>query len=335
MIIAVDAMGGDFAPEQIVRGTVSCLRQTAADLALVGQVNQITACLGTSLHDLPGLRIVDAPGVVGMDDDVTCVLRNRRDSSLAKVVEMVKTGEADAAVSAGNSGAFMALAHTRLGTIAGVRRPAIAVLLPGPRGTRVLIDAGANVDCQPIHLVEFAMMGSIYAQHVLKIERPRVGLLSIGHEPSKGNDLTQAAHQLLEQVSIDFIGNVEGDDMFGDRVDVVVADGFVGNVALKAAEGMAQFAINELQTQSSRSMWAKIGAFMMRQSLATFKRRSDYANYGGALLLGVEGICVVSHGRSDAQAIGNAILVAVRAVQGQIVERLRRARPTLTPAAAS
>lgn len=334
MIIAVDAMGGDFAPEQIVQGAVGCLRQTAADLVLVGRVEEITACLGASEHDFPGLRIVGAPGVVGMDDVVTCVLGNRSDSSLARVVEMVKTGEADAAVSAGNSGVFLALAHTRLGTIAGLRRPAIAVLLPAPQGAQVLIDAGANVDCQPVHLAQFAIMGSIYAQYALNIEQPRVGLLNIGHEPSKGNDLTQDAYELLEHTPLNFIGNIEGDDVFGENVDVVVADGFVGNVALKVAEGMAQFAVDEFQERISRSLWSRLGAFVMGLSLDSLKQRFDYANYGGALLLGVEGICVVGHGRSDAQAIGSAISVACGAVQSQIVERLRSVCPKLMPTVA-
>lgn len=331
MVIAVDTMGGDFAPEQIVQGAVYCLPHVAADLALVGQPEEIARYLPA--QGIPGLRVVSASDVVEMEDDVTSVLRSRSDSSLAVAVRMVKDGEADAAVSAGNSGAFMALAYAQLGTIAGLRRPAIAVRVTTPQGGHVLIDGGANVDCQPLHLAQFGLMGSIYAQHALDIDQPRVGLLSIGHEPCKGNDLTQAAHRLLKQMPINFIGNVEGDDIFGDRVDVVVADGFAGNVALKVTEGAVQWAVNELRKQISHSVGARIGALLMRRALATMKERLDYASYGGALLLGVQGICVVSHGRSDARAIANAISVAHRAAASRVVQRLQDACRKLMPAA--
>ena len=253
MIIAVDAIGGDFAPEQIVQGALRCLPQVAADIVLVGHPEQITPHLPGRGKDIPRLRIVEASTVVGMEDDVTRILRNRSDSSLAVAVNMVSTGNADAAVSAGNAGAFMARAHVRLGTVAGLRRPAIAVLLPRRPCEQVLIDGGANVDCQPIHLAQFGLMGSIYAQYALKIDEPRVGLLSIGHEPSKGNDLTQASYELLSRAPINFIGNVEGDDIFTDKVDVIVADGFAGNVAIKAVEGTFQFAVSEIRSQISRS----------------------------------------------------------------------------------
>lgn len=331
MIIAVDAMGGDFAPEQIVQGVLRSLPDMPAEIALVGRPEQIRPYLPAREEDIPRLRIVSASDVVGMDEDVNSVLRNRSDSSLAIAVEMVRTGEAGALVSAGNSGAFMALAHTRLGTIAGLRRPAIAVLLPSLQRARVLIDGGANVDCQPVHLAQFGLMGSIYAQHALHIDQPRVGLLSIGQEPGKGNDLTQAAHRLLAQMPINFIGNIEGDDIFGNEVDVVVADGFAGNVALKVTEGAVQWAVSELRQQISRSVWARIGALLMRPALVTMRERLDYANYGGALLLGVEGICVVSHGRSDARALASGISVAYRAVQAEVVQRLRDACGRLMP----
>ncbi len=323
MIIAIDAMGGDFAPEQVVGGALRCLPQLAADILLVGRRDQITPYLPAAEADLPGLEIVEAPEVVGMADGVTGVLRSRSDSSVSVAVDLVRTGEADAVVSAGNSGALMALAHTRLGTIAGLRRPAIAVLLPGLHQQRVLIDGGANVDCRPLDLAQFGLMGSIYAEHALGINQPRVGLLSIGQEPSKGNNLTQAAYELLSQSSLNFIGNVEGNDVLGGEVDVIVADGFAGNVALKAVEGAFQLAVDQLLQQISQSLQAKIGAWMMRHTITGFKRRFDYATYGGALLLGVRGICVVSHGRSDANAMANAIRVACWAAEGQVVERLQ------------
>ena len=335
MIIAVDAMGGDLAPEQIVHGALCCPPHVGADLALVGQPDQVRRYLPADHQDRPELKIVAASGVVGMEDDLSSILRNGCQSSLAVAVEMVRTGEADAAVSAGNSGAFMALAYAQLGTIAGVRRPAIAVVLPSRRQAQVLIDGGANVDCQPVHLAQFAVMGSIYAQHALQIDRPRVGLLSIGREPSKGNDLTRAAYELLRESPLDFIGNVEGDDMLGEDVDVIVADGFAGNVALKAAEGMARWATSELDREIAQSVWARLGALLMRRSLAKLRKSLDYATYGGALLLGVRGICVVSHGRSDARAISNALSVAHRAVNGQIVQRLQHLCGKLMPAATS
>ena len=332
MIIAVDAMGGDFAPEQIVQGALRCLPHPGTEIALVGQREQIARHLPAASEDTPGLTVVSAADVVGMEDDLTSVLRERSESSLAVAVRMVKNSEADAAVSAGNSGAFMALAYAQLGTIAGLRRPAIAVLLPGAHQTRVLIDGGANVDCQPVHLAQFGLMGSIYAQCALQIDRPRVGLLNIGQEPSKGNDFTRAAHELLRQAPLNFIGNVEGDHIFGDEVDVVVADGFVGNVALKVTEGLAQWAISELDGQIARGPWARSGAWLMRRGLRRFRERLDYASYGGALLLGVQGICVVSHGRSDARAIANAISVVHGAVEGRVVQRLQEACSKLMPA---
>jgi len=331
MIIAIDAMGGDFAPEQVVGGVLRCLPQLGADILLVGRRDQITPYLPTGEADLPGLEIVDAPEVVEMEDDITRVVRGRSDSSVAVAVELAKAGDADAVVSAGNSGAFMALAHTRLGTIAGLRRPAIGVLLPGNHQQRVLIDGGANVDCRPVDLAQFGLMGSIYAEHALGINQPRVGLLSIGQEPCKGNNLTQAAYELLSQSSLNFIGNVEGDDIFGGEVDVIVADGFAGNVALKAAEGVLQLAVGQLLQQISQSLQAQVGAWMMRHTLANFKRRFDYATYGGALLLGVRGICVVSHGRSDANAIANAIKVACSAAEGHVVERLQETYGQVIP----
>jgi len=227
----------------------------------------------------------------------------------------------------------MALTHIRLGTLPGIRRPAIAVLLPTPQGKQVLIDGGANADCQPARLVQFGLMGSTYAQYALQIDQPRVGLLSIGQEPSKGNKLTQDSYELLSRASINFVGNVEGDDILSDKVDVIVAYGFAGNIALKTIEGTVQFAVSGLENQISQSWLARLGAVMMRPALAALKDRLDYATYGGALLLGVEGICVVSHGRSDAKAIANAIYVAYQAAQGHVVERIRDACSKLMPAA--
>lgn len=330
MIIALDAMGGDDAPEQVVKGAMLAAPDLDAQVALVGDEAQIGTLLGG--HDFGGkLFIRHASEVIGMEDSPRLALRGKPDSSVAQTVNMVLNGEAQACVSAGNSGAFMALCHTRLKTIPGIERPAITLTIPTAAGPRVILDVGANTDCKPVYLQQFGVMGSVYAKFVLGVENPRVGILSIGTEAHKGNELTQAAMPLLQAAPVHFVGNVEGDQIFDDEVDVVVCDGFVGNVVLKVAEGLAGMILGTIKREVASSLKAKLGILLMRDVLKGLKSQFGYQNYGGALLLGVNGICVVSHGKSDASAIRNALLVAQRSVKARVVERVQEACRQLLP----
>jgi len=252
---------------------------------------------------------------------------------MAVAVRMVKEGRADGVVSAGNSGAFMAMALTTLGRIPGVDRPAIAIPVPTPAGDRLVLDAGANVDCTPGHLLQFGVLGSVYCECGMGIESPRVGLLSIGSEETKGNELTRAARLLLMEAPLNFIGCVEGTDIFSGGADVIVCDGFVGNVLLKAGEGIAHLLMSELRQTFRNSVLAKIGLLFMYPALRRMKQRFDYSSYGGALLLGVKGISVVCHGRSDGRAIANAVKVAERAVRGRVTQAMEEACERLGTAA--
>jgi glycerol-3-phosphate acyltransferase PlsX len=323
MVIAVDAMGGDSAPEAVVAGALLAAPQVEGTVILVGPAERIETLLRG--HARPAnLRVVDAPQIIGMDEDAGRAVKAKPDASLAVTVNLVRDGEADAAVSAGNSGAFMFLAQVRLRTIGDLQRPAIAVTLPGQQGPRVLLDAGANMDCRPRHLAEFALMGSIYAEYALGRQHPKVALLSIGEESCKGDEVTRAAHELLKLPSapINFVGNLEGSEVMTADVDVIVADGFVGNVVLKMAEGTSGHLFRCISEASSRSLRTRVGRWLLRPVLREVRGQLDASDYGGALLLGVNGICVVGHGNSDARAVCNAILVAQRAVAGGVRERL-------------
>ncbi|MCD6351686.1 MAG: phosphate acyltransferase PlsX [Armatimonadetes bacterium] len=318
MLIAVDAMGGDHAPEQIVAGALLAARQTQVEVAVVGIPERIEPLLGSNPPD--NLRLVPAESVVGMEEAPSYAIRHRKDSSLARAVDLVASGEADGVVSAGNSGAFMAMALLWLGRVAGVDRPAIATPVPTPIGDRILLDAGANMDCTPENLVQFGILGSVYCSCALGLQSPRVGLLNIGTELSKGDELTRAARELLEKAPINFIGYIEGNDIFSGKVDVVVCDGFVGNAILKAGEGLSHLLLGELKQAFRKSFLAKVGLVFMYPALRRMGRRFDYSSYGGALLLGVKGVCVVCHGRSSAKAIANAVAVAEGAARGRLIE---------------
>ncbi len=323
MVIAVDAMGGDCAPRAVVEGALRSAGALPVEIVLVGRPDQIEQYLPSPGRRPNNLRTVAADDVIPMASASPRRVLRRRNSSMFMAVDMVSSGEAQAVVSAGNSGALLALSHACLGVIEGLRRPGIAAPLITLQGPGVLIDAGANVDCQPIHLAQFGLMGSTYAQYALNIDNPRVGLLNIGAEPSKGTDLTRAAFELLSQAAINFIGNVEAEHIFNGDAQVVVSDGFVGNVTLKMTEAVAQFVMEELRRSSQKSLTTKLGTFLLRDGLRQLHERYDYATYGGALLLGVQGISVVGHGRSDAKAIANAISVAYHAVEGRVVGHLR------------
>ncbi len=322
MRIAVDAMGGDHAPAEIVAGALLAAEQVDAAISLVGDPDAIAACLnGSALPER--VEIEAARDVIAMGESPRAALRGRDDSSLARAVDQVARGEGQAVVSAGNSGAFMALSVMRMGTIPGVRRPAIAVTMPTADGHRVLLDAGANADCRPEHLVDFALMGAVYAEYTLGIADPTVGLLSIGEEKGKGNELTKSAYDLLEAADLNFCGNVEGGDVFGGRCDVIVCDGFVGNVVLKVTEGAARLLFRKVQETLLASEGLKANAPQIGGALRSVADQFDASEYGGALLLGVNGVSIVGHGCSDANAIRNAVRFAHRAVEGRLVEHLR------------
>lgn len=319
--IAVDAMGSDTAPATEVAGAVQACRRWQIPVILVGDRDRIEPELRQ--HDASGLpiEIVHAPEVVGMHDAASDALR-RKNSSIMMSFALVKEGRAQAVVSAGNSGATMAAGMFTLKRVSGIERPAIATVMPNVSGRTLVLDAGANVDCKPHHLEQFALMGHTYARHVLNIEKPRVGLLSNGEEEKKGTDLTRETHKLLKQHRINYIGYVEGRDIFSGAVDVVICDGFVGNVVLKLSEGLADAIGTMLRSEFEGRLLSKLGYLLARPSFKSFKRKVDYAEFGGAPLLGINGTGMICHGGSNPKAIANAILLAREYVANQVSERL-------------
>lgn len=310
MKIAVDAMGGDNAPRVEVEGAVSAARDFSISIILVGDRDLLTAEL--SKHNTTGLDITikHASEVVGMHDSASDAIRKKKDSSIRVAFELVKSGEADAVVSAGNSGATMAAGMFVLKRLNGVDRPAIAQVFPTLLGHTVVLDIGGNVDCKPVHLVQFAIMGEVYARHVLGIKKPKVGLLSNGEEETKGNDLTRETNLILKDVRFDYAGYIEGRDIFAGKVDVVVCDGFVGNIVLKLSEGLAEAVGTMLKEEIKKSLICKIGYLLSRPAFARFKKKVDYAEYGGAPLLGINGVGMICHGGSNTKAIRNAVRFA-------------------------
>jgi phosphate acyltransferase len=320
-VVAVDAMGGDDAPRAIVEGALLAHRDGLATIVLVGDRARIEPLLRGA-----ALEIVHSEGQVSMDAHASQAVRKSQGTSLGDAVDLVRDGRADAVVSAGNSGAFLAIALIRLRTIAGIARPAIGAVLPGREGPVVLCDAGANVDCRPEWLLQFGLMGSAYARAALDIAEPRVALVSVGEEPTKGNAQVLEAAELLRAAPLNFVGNVEGRDIMLNHADVVVADGFVGNVVLKTAEGSGRYIADVLRESfESAGLAGKIGGLLSRGVFAAIRKRVDYSTYGGAPLLGVRGNCVVAHGRSDATAIRNAIRQAATVASHDLVGSIEAA----------
>jgi glycerol-3-phosphate acyltransferase PlsX len=322
--IAVDAMGGDFAPQAVVEGAVMAAREHGCQVILVGDREIVDKLLDGRSFPAGSVLVKHAGQVVGMDESPSLSLRRKPDSSLRLAFELVKAGEASAAISAGNSGAAMVTAMYVLRPIPGVERPAIASLVPTRTGRVVLLDAGANVDCRSRHLLQFGCMGHAMAKYALGMDVPRVGLLSNGEEEGKGNELTREAYGLLAASGINFVGNIEGGDVFAGRADVVVCDGFCGNVVLKVAEGVVSVLGERLKDEVKGSPLARFGYLFMRPALRRFKRRFDYAEYGGALLLGIDGIGLISHGKSSPRAVMNAIRTAETYARSRIVQHLRQ-----------
>lgn len=324
MRIAVDAMGGDHAPQEVVSGVLKAADNPDLELLLVGREDAVGPLLQKA-RPAPGrVRLIPASEVVGMDEPPAAAVRRKRDASLVVCARLVRAGEAEAMVSAGNTGAGMAAGLLELGRIPGIERPAIATVLPSLKGRVVLLDAGANVDCSPENLLQFAYMGQVYAEELLGIARPRVGLLNIGEEACKGNDLTRAAHALLRDSRLCFVGNVEGRDVFAGKADVVVCDGFTGNVLLKTAQGVRELLVGLVTEQLRCRPLYKLPAALLAPALRQVRARTDYAQYGGAPLLGIDGVCIIGHGRSSSWAVANALRVAQEAVNHGIVDKIRR-----------
>ncbi|MDH3216133.1 MAG: phosphate acyltransferase PlsX [Candidatus Krumholzibacteria bacterium] len=320
MRIAVDAMGGDRGPELMARAAIGAVDSDSSklDIILVGDQEQVSAALRKSKRNHSSIEVVHASETVGMSEPPASAIRKKKDSSIAVAMRLLKEGKADALVSAGNTGAVVAGSLVSIGRLHGVSRPAIATFFPTEKRPTVFLDIGANSVCTPKNLLQFGVMGAVFAQYQLGIQRPRVGLLNIGEERSKGTDMVRAAYGLLEKSGVNFVGNVEGRDVMAGEADVVVCDGFVGNVVLKFTESILSFTSQMVRREIKKSALAKVGAFLMKRVFFSFRSRMDYAEYGGAPLLGINGVVIICHGKSSVRAVKNAILMAQRSVSHDI-----------------
>ena len=335
IVVAVDAMGGDHAPGPEVAGAVMAAREWHIPVILVGQRTRIESELVTHRCDGLDISIHHASEVVGMHDSASDAVRKKKDSSIRVAFDLVKAGQASAVVSTGNSGATMAAGMFVLKRIPGIDRPAIATVVPNLQDQTLILDVGGNVDCKPLHLAQFALMGSVYMQQMFGKERPRVGLLSNGEEESKGNDLTRETHKILAQSPLNYLGYVEGRDIFKGSVDVVVCDGFVGNVVLKVSEGLADAMGKMLKAEFGSRWLSRVGYLLAKPAFQGFRKKVDYAEYGGAPLLGIQGTGMICHGKSSARAVMNAIHLAhdfeARQVNDQLIKRLAEISDALQP----
>ncbi len=328
MKIAVDAMGGDFGPKVTIEGAVRAAQDFDGEILLVG----LSSVINKELHRLPApsasrLSVIDAPEAIGMGESILA-FRKKKASSIRVGVQLLKDGQADAFVSMGNTGAVVYIAREVLGSLPGVDRPALALLVPSLTGQTLLIDVGANANCQPHNLVEFAIMGRIFMETILGLGSPRIGLMSIGEEKAKGNDLVKETFERLQGSPLHFIGNVEGKDLFSGVADVIVSDGFTGNVALKASEGVVATVLSMARHEITKNIFAKLGYVLLKRHLKKIYKKVDYSEYGGAQLLGINGVCVIGHGRSNATAVRNAVLRArelvLNGVQAKIQTEILR-----------
>ena len=320
--IAVDAMGGDGAPQVIVRGALEAVTDSGISIRLVGPQKRLRRELGRFRFLPSGLELVDAPEVVGMNDPAISVLRGKKRSSLNVCAELVREGRAAAMVTAGNTGAAWVAAKAALGMIDGVDRPALAAVVPKKEGHTLVLDVGANMECKQHQLVQFAVMGSFYAEAVLGVDSPKVGLMSVGEEENKGGPRARERNRVLKAAGINFTGNVEGGDVFNADVDVIVCDGFTGNVILKVAEGFGEMVVGMLMDEARQSPMYCAGLLMAKGAFRNLRSRVDYSEYGGAPLLGVDGACLVGHGRSSAKAIRNAVHFAASYASSGVIERI-------------
>jgi len=320
-------MGGDHAPAIVIEGVVDYIRENQHDegykIVLVGKEKEINKELKKFKNfRRDRLEIVDALEEISMKEHFLSYWRKREETSIKKAIDLVKNNKAKAMVSAGNTGAVMALAKTVLGSIKNIDRPALAIMIPTLKGNSLLVDVGANTDSKPHNLVQFALMGKVYLENIYGIKNPRIGLMNIGEEEVKGNELTKTTHNLLKQLDINFVGNVEGRDVYLGEADLIVTDGFTGNVALKVSEGVVDAMLSMLKREIMSNVFSKIGFFFLKRSLNRIKKKLDYAEYGGALLLGVNGIVIIGHGGSNAKAIKNAVYLSYKFISQKVLQKI-------------
>ncbi len=327
--IAVDAMGGDYAPSATVEGAVLASREHQVEVFLVGAEDLIKKEFDRTNHAHSKITIINASENIGMGEALFS-FRRKKKSSIRVGAQMVKNREVDAFVSAGNTAAVVYLSKKILGSLQGVDRPALSLLVPTIKGMTLLIDVGANANCQPQHLEQFAVMGKVFMEAIIGLDNPRIGLMSIGEEESKGNDLTREAYEKLRTSPLNFIGNVEGKDLYSGKAEVIVSDGFTGNVALKVSEGVIETVMNIARSEIMKNIFAKIGFLLMKRHIKKLYKRIDYSEYGGAQLLGINGVCIISHGRSSATAMKNAVRLAKDFVASRVQERIQMEMARLT-----
>jgi phosphate acyltransferase len=322
MRIAVDAMGGDFGAKATVPGAMRAAEDFGVDILLVGLESVIRREVDRTGLKKSRITVIDAPEAIGMGESILA-FRKKKASSIRVAAQLVKDGRADAFVSMGNTGAVVYISRDVLGSLKGVDRPALALLVPGVEGQTLLIDVGANANCQPHNLVQFAVMGKIFMEAVVGVKDPRVGLMSIGEEKGKGNDLVREAFDRLQAAPLRFIGNVEGKDLFSGVADVIVSDGFTGNVALKVSEGVVQSVLSMARHEITKNIFAKLGYLLMKRHLKKIFKKVDYSEYGGAQLLGIDGVCIIGHGRSNPAAVRSAVLRAREFVANRVQEKIQ------------
>ena len=322
MRIAVDAMGGDFGPKVNVEGALRAAEDFDVEVLLVGAEDVIRMEISPQAGSRAKVNIINAPDAIGMGEG-KFAFRRRQKSSIRIGTQLVKDGKADAFVSMGNTAAVVAISQSILGPLRGVEKPALSLLVPSLKGPTLLVDVGASVNCRPRNLVQFALMGRVFLESVLGRMNPRIGLMSIGEEKSKGNDLTRQVFQMLQEASLNFIGNVEGKDLFSGKADIIVSDGFTGNVAIKASEGIVETILHIARTEIMKNLFAKIGFLLMKSHLKKVYKKVDYSEYGGAHHLGVNGVCIIGHGRSNSHAVRNAIRLAKEFVVNRVQEKIQ------------
>jgi phosphate acyltransferase len=322
MKIAVDAMGGDFGPRVTVEGAVRAAEEYGVDVVLVGAQSVVRKEVDKLGAPTGRVTILDAPEAIDMGEGILAI-RKKQQSSIRIGAELVKTGDAGAFVSMGNTAAVVYISKKTIGALKGVDKPALALLVPNVKGVTLLIDVGANANCQPHHLVQFAVMGKIFMETALGMPNPRIGLMSIGEEKGKGNDLTKEAFPLLMDSPLNFVGNMEGKDIFSGKADVIVSDGFTGNVALKVSEGVVESLFSMVRNEVMQNFIAKLGLLLMKRNLRKIYKKVDYSEYGGAHLLGLNGVCIIGHGRSNVRAVKNAVRMSREFVMNRIQDRIQ------------
>jgi glycerol-3-phosphate acyltransferase PlsX len=323
MVVVVDGMGGDFSPNAVVEGCVAAIKEYNIDILITGEENLIREELKKYTYDCNRIKVIDAKEVISTNEHPVMAIKRKKDSSLVKALNLVKSGDADAIISAGSSGAFLAGCTLIVGRIKGIDRPALAPVLPGKNGPFMIIDSGANAECKPHYLVQFGLMGKTYFENILKVANPSVGLVNIGSEEEKGNELSKSAYKLLKEANLNFVGNVEAREIPAGDVNVLVCDGFVGNVILKLYEGAVANIFDILKTGILSSFRTKLGGMLLKPVFKKFKKDFDYKEYGGAAFLGVNGICIKAHGSSDARAFKNAIRQATIFYDNKVVDKLK------------